>query len=122
MATIDISDGHLTVRLNGLNRLWALRSGLRVPLAHVRGATADPGAARESKGVRAPGLHVPGLAAVGTFRRGGETILWEVHRGHRAVVISLSDETYDRVVVEVADPRATVQRVNAAIADISAHP
>ena len=116
MASITIDDDRLTVRLHGLSRLWAMRSGVSVPLGSVRGATVDPGAAREPKGRRSPGLHVPGLAAVGTFHRGGETILWDVRRGTRAVVLQLSGERYDRVVVEVADPRAVVERVEAALA------
>ena len=115
MATIRIDDDHLVVQLAGINRLWALRSGLRVPLAHVRGATFDPGVVRERKGLRAPGLHIPGVAAVGTFYRNGEKLLWEVYRGRRAVVLQLADESYDRVVVEVGDPRAVVAAINAAL-------
>jgi hypothetical protein len=116
MARIRIEDDHLHVELRGVNRIWAMRSGLRVPMSHVRGATADPEAAREPKGFRAPGLHLPGLAAVGTFHRRGEKILYEVFRGTRSVVITLAGESYDRVVVEVDDPRAVVARINAALA------
>ena len=116
MARITTTDDRLTVELRGLSRLWALRKGLTAPLAHVRGATADPGARREPKGGRSPGLHVPGIAAVGTFHRDGERTLWEVYRGERAVVIQLSDEPYDRIVVEVRDPRSVVEQINRAVA------
>lgn len=116
MATIEIDDDQLVVHLRGLSRLWAMRSGLRIPLSHVRGATVDPGAAREPKGRRSPGLHVPGVAAVGTFHRQGEKVLWEVYRGTRTIVVQLVEESYDRVVVEVGDPQAVVTQVNAALA------
>jgi hypothetical protein len=115
MARISITDGHLTVQLRGINRIWALRKGLTVPLSQVRGATVDPGARREAKGRRSPGLHIPGIAAVGTFHREGERILWEVYRGDRAVVIQLSGEPYDRLIVEVKDPRGVVETINRAI-------
>jgi hypothetical protein len=115
MARISVADDHLTVRLRGINRIWAMRKGVTVPLSQVRGATVDPGARRELKGRRSPGLHIPGIAAVGTFHRDGEKTLWEVYRGDRAVVIQLSGEPYDRLIVEVKDPRGVVERINRAI-------
>lgn len=115
MARIDIADHQLTITLGRAGKVWAMRRGLSVPLAHVRGATVDPGAAREPKGRRSPGLHIPGVAAVGTFHREGEKTLWEVYRGTRAIVIQLADESYDRVVVEVDDPRAAVEHINQAL-------
>ncbi len=119
MARILVTDSTLEVRLTGLDGLWALRRGLTVPLSAVRGATADPGAAAEPKGVRAPGLHLPGVAAVGTFHRDGDKTLYAVRSGRRTVVVQLDPgpETsgFARAVVEVADPRATVDAVNRAL-------
>ncbi|NUT42119.1 MAG: hypothetical protein HOV86_19260, partial [Thermoactinospora sp.] len=43
-------------------------------------------------------------------------VFWDVRDGSKAVVIELADERYARLVVEVADPRATVTRVEQAIA------
>lgn len=120
MARILVTDSTLEVRLTGLDGLWALRRGITVPLSSVRGATADPGAAAEPKGVRAPGLHLPGVAAVGTFHRGGDKTLYAVRSGRRTVVIELTPgpETsgFTRAVVEVADPRAAVDAVDRALA------
>ncbi len=117
MAHISITDSQLTVRLRGINRIWAMRRAVTVPLSQVRGATADPGARREFKGRRSPGLHIPGLAAVGTFHRDGDRTLWQVYRGNRAVVIQLSGAPYDRLIVEVADPRGVVERINRAVSE-----
>ncbi|MBC3761919.1 hypothetical protein ACUN7V_03430 [Quadrisphaera oryzae] len=119
MARIRVSDGQLEVRLTGLDALWSLRRRLVVPLSAVRGATADPGAAAEPKGVRAPGLHLPGVAAVGTFHRGGDKTLYAVHSGRRTVVVQLEPGAdtagFARAVVEVPDPRAAVDDVNRAL-------
>lgn len=120
MARILVTDDSLEVRLTGLDRLWALRRGITVPLSAVRGATADPGAAAEPKGVRAPGLHLPGVAAVGTFHRAGDKTLYAVHSGRRAVVVQLdagpATSGFARAVVEVSDPRAAVDAVHRALA------
>jgi hypothetical protein len=62
----------------------------------------------EPKGVRARGAHVPGVITAGTFHIPGERVFWDVHDPAKAVVIELADEHYARLVVQVADPRATV--------------
>ncbi|MEU4746226.1 hypothetical protein AB0G02_37995 [Actinosynnema sp. NPDC023658] len=111
MAKIDIDGDDLVVTIEGLDRLWALKSRLTIPLANVRGATADPGIAGEPKGNRAPGAHVPGVITAGTFHLDGERVFWDVHDPAKAVVIELADERYARLVVEVEDPRAVVALV-----------
>jgi hypothetical protein len=115
MATVDIHGSDLVISVKGLDRLWTFKSQLTIPLAHVRGATADPGIASEPKGRRSPGTHIPGAIVAGTFVHDGERIFWDVHDPARAIVIELHDETYRRLVVEVDDPRATVGLVERAI-------
>lgn len=82
---------------------------------HVRGATADPGIARHPKGWRRPGTHVPGVSVAGTFHQDRERVCWDVHDPGNAVVIELRDDTYQRLVIEVSDPRATVELIERAI-------
>jgi len=108
MALVNIVDDDLVVVIEGLDKLWALTSRLVVPLRCVRGATADPGAIKEPKGIRGPGTHLPGFITAGTFRIDGERIFWDVHNPAKAVVIELADQRFARLVIEVADPAATV--------------
>lgn len=115
MAHISIDDGNLIVEIEGLDKLWALKSRLTIPLAHVRGATADPGIVKEPKGLRSPGTHVPGVVTAGTFHVDGERVFWDVHDPAKAVVIQLADERYARLVIQVSDPRATVALVEDAL-------
>ncbi|MFD9721617.1 hypothetical protein [Streptomyces sp. NPDC059076] len=115
MARVSIEDGRLIVEMEGLGKLWALKSRLVIPLAHVRGATADPGIVKEPKGLRAPGTHFPGVITSGTFHGPDGRVFWDVRDAAKAVVIELVDERYARLVVEVADPRSTVALVEQAI-------
>lgn len=108
MASVSVTDDLLTVDVQGLHRLWAFKRRIRVPLAHVRGATPDPGIVHEPKGLRAPGLHVPGAAVIGTFHCDGEKHFWDVRVGTHTIVIELADETYNRLIIDVEDPRTTV--------------
>ncbi|WP_406299694.1 hypothetical protein OG948_31435 [Embleya sp. NBC_00888] len=115
MAKVSIDGGSLIVEMEGLDKLWALKSRLTFPLGHVRGATADPGIIKERKGFRSPGAHIPGLITAGSYRVHGERIFWDVRDAGKAVVIELADEQYARLVVQVSDPRATVALIESAV-------
>lgn len=116
MAQVSIAGDDLVVEIEGMEKLWSLKSRLVIPLGNVRGATADPGIAAEPKGVRAPGTNMPGVLTAGTFHQDGERVFWNIRDGARAVVIALADERYARLVIEVADPASTVALIEKAIA------
>lgn len=115
-ATVSVEGDTLTVVMHGLDELWSMKSQLDIPLAHVRGAAADPAIVHESKGWRGPGSNVPGVITAGTFHQHGQLIFWDVHRGDNAVVIELEHDNFERLVIEVDDPLATVELIERAIA------
>ena len=115
MARVAVAGDDLIVEVEGMDKLWALKSRLTVPLANVRGATADPGIVREAKGVRAPGTHVPGVVVAGSFYTEGERVFLDVRDGDKAIVIELGDEKYARLVIEVDDPQGTVDMIEKAV-------
>jgi hypothetical protein len=115
MARVSISGDELIVDVEGLDKLWALTSRLSIPLANVRGATADPGITKEAFAVKVAGATVPGLITAGTFITEGERVFWDVHDRKNAVVIELGGEKYVRLVIEVDDPAATVDLIEGAI-------
>lgn len=114
MNDITITADELIVEPRGLDKLWSFTRELRIPLAHVRGATADTGVADEPRGLRAPGLAVPGKYA-GTFHRDGEATFWNVSDPRHNLVVELQDEKFRRLVLTVADPSGEERRINAAV-------
>ncbi len=52
----------------------------------------------------------------GTFRRRGQKIFWDVHNKAKEVVIELEDDSYQRLVIQVDDPHATVELIEGAVA------
>ena len=110
MAEVELAQDALIVHVRGMDRLWALRSRLEIPLAHVLSADeADPALARGWwQGIRSGGIQLPGVITAGTFHQEGERVFWDVHDPEKAVVIGLKDERYSRLVIEVEDPPATV--------------
>lgn len=115
---VTLTADALLVEPMGLDKMWSFTRRLTIPLANVRGATIDPDVAAEPKGLRHPGLAIPGKGA-GTFTREGDTCFWNVsarRSGHRrTIVIQLAQEKYQRLYLTVADPRATVDAINAAL-------
>jgi hypothetical protein len=112
---LEITDDDLIVHLSLGERLASLNGSIRLPLAHVRGATDDDGIRRDM-GLRYRGCRIPGLFAAGTFWRGGDHQFIFAGARQRLVVIELAGEKWARIVLGVRDARATASRINAAAA------
>jgi hypothetical protein len=115
MPTLRIDKDNLIVDITGLDRLWALKNRLVVPLAHVRGAATGPDVVSRPKGWRGPGAYIPGVMAVGTFHQNNERVFWDVYDRNKAVVIELRGDKYRRLIIQVDDPAATVRTIEQAI-------
>jgi hypothetical protein len=113
VTTVGTSDGRLIVEIKGWDRVWAMKSRLEIPLDHVtsiRAATDEV-----ARGIRIPGTCIPGVITAGTFYHMGEKVFWAVHDSERAIAIDLHDQDYSMLVVEVADPEATIRNVELAL-------
>ncbi|MGC4892744.1 hypothetical protein [Micromonospora sp. DT31] len=111
MATIDVTAGRLDVRLTTAEKIWALRGDLSFPRSAVRGAVVVPDGARATRGIRAPGLGVPRIRNVGTWRgRAGKEFV-SVRGGQPAVRITLTGQGYDSLLVGADDADALAARV-----------
>jgi hypothetical protein len=116
MVELAVGEGKLTMRVQGADKLWAFKSSLEIPLVHIAGIRADPKLAHGWwHGVRLPGTNVPGVITAGTFYQDGKRVFWDVHNPANTVVITLRDERYDELVVEVADPQAALKMIQDAI-------
>lgn len=116
MVDLSISDGNLILHVRGADKLWAFKSSLEIPLAHVAEIRADPSIAHGWwHGIRMPGTHIPDVITAGTFYHDGKRVFWDVHNPDNTVVIELRDERYNELVIEVAEPLAAVALVKAAL-------
>lgn len=117
MVELEIGDGNLRLHVKGMDKLWALKSTLEIPLRHVTGIHADPEIARGWwHGLKMPGTNLPGVITAGTFFQDGNKVFWDVHDPDKTIVITLRDENYQQLIVEVADPAAVVERIRVALA------
>jgi hypothetical protein len=115
MTKIEIVGAELLVHMVGMDRMWALKSELRIPLAHVAGVERDAEeAAAWYHGFRAPGTNIPGVIVAGTFYSHAGRVFWDVHHADNAIAIRLHDETFSKLVIEVEDPDAAIALIEQA--------
>jgi hypothetical protein len=113
VTNVSITKGKLTIEVQGWDKLWSLTSRLEIPLEHV--VDVRP-ADDHVVGFRALGTYVPVVITAGTFRQEGSWIFWDVHDPAKAIEVDLRDERYSKLIIEVADPAATINSLQHALA------
>jgi hypothetical protein len=117
MVNVTVQGEHAVFNIEGIDKLWTLRSRLEIPLAHITDVEANSEqVGRWWHGLKILGTDVPGLLGAGTFYYHGEIVFWDVHDPSRAIIVSLDQERYKKLIVEVADPDGAIDRLRRAIA------
>ncbi|NEK86713.1 hypothetical protein GCU60_13255 [Blastococcus saxobsidens] len=115
MATLQLTDSRLRVRLTLGERIAGLLlRDVDVPLDSVREVEVLPDGLRATRGIRAPGLALPGIRKIGTWRRRGERTMVSVRRGQPAVRIRLEGQPFDALLVGADDAAAVAATLSAA--------
>ena len=111
MSTIHLSHDTLTVRLARLTRLAGLLRDQVVPLTAVTAVEVVPDGLAAARGLRAPGLALPGRRKVGTWRGRGARRLVDVRRGQPALRLQLRGQRYDELLLGHDDASALASRL-----------
>ena len=116
MAQIEIVGADLVLHVEGWDKFFALKSELRVPLAHVAAVERAGDEARGwFHGFRLAGTNIPGVITAGSFYQHGGHVFWDVHNPDAAIAIRLHDEGYANLIVEVANPDETIALIESAL-------
>ena len=116
MVNVTIAGDRAVFEVEGFDKLWALRSRLEIPLAHIANVEHDPErVGRWWHGFKMFGTEMPGLFAAGTFYYHGELVFWDVRDPDRTVIVSLVHERYKQLIIEVDAPDEVVARPRAAL-------
>ena len=115
---IGIEGATLHVSLEGLEKVWALKRGLDIPLEHiVKVSTREPDSMWYD--LRLPGTYLPGVIRAGSYyaKRGGAWTweFWYYTRGKEFLTIDLRDERYGRVILGVDDAVAQASLIGSAL-------
>lgn len=120
MAKLEVIGTRVEVVLSQAERFGALRGDVSVALDEVAQVRTTEHPFREVRGVRAPGTGVPGLIALGTWRRrDGGARRWvkdfaAVYRGKPGVIVETRPGTeFSRLIVSVDEPALVAERIRA---------
>jgi hypothetical protein len=115
VVTVGVENGMLHLSIEGMDKLWAIRSTLEVPLVDVSGVTVEPSEVHDWwKGFRVAGAQMPGLIA-GSFYYHGRSVFWDVHNPEMTIGIMLHDEHYSELVIEVENPGDVAEMIQQAL-------
>ncbi len=107
-----INDDTVTVQMSVAEKAEALHRNLTVPRSAIAGVRVVSDGMSEVHGLKMPGSGFPGVIMVGTWiSREGKTFA-VCHGSGRAIVIELTGQDYDRIVMTVGDPEELMTRLS----------
>jgi hypothetical protein len=117
MVKIDFEQDKLILKVEGMDKLWSLRSQLSIPLSDIINVYSDPGIAHEWwRGMKVMGSRIPGLIEAGTFLQQGKQVFWDVENPDQTIVLDLAHENYQQIVIQVENPEEAIRQIKEAIA------
>lgn len=111
MASISVTKSKVTLSLTTFEKVAGLLKDLEVPRSAVVSATAVDDGLKALRGLRAPGLGLPWVRAIGTWRGRGFRDFVSVRRGP-AVVLELTGHKFARAIVSVPDAAQVVRELS----------
>jgi hypothetical protein len=111
MAQIRITDDELRVELTTREKIAGLHGDIRVPVTAVQDVQIEQDALAAARGLRAPGLAIPGRTKIGTWRGRGSRTFVVARRGVPAVRVTLRGVKPDELLVSTDDADAVARSV-----------
>jgi hypothetical protein len=116
MVNVHLVGASLDIDLSPLEKLAALRGDIQVPASAVTGVDVVDHALNVVTGVRAPGLHIPQRAKIGTWRSSGRRVFAVARARRPALRIELTGEKYDALIVSLPEAELVADQLRTALA------
>jgi predicted nuclease of predicted toxin-antitoxin system len=122
MARVKVEDGQLVINMKGVRKFFAMKSEVSVPLTSVESVVTG----LEWKDVpntvdKVLGTNSNTLYYGGTFRDGGfwnsegDKVFFDLRRKEEAIVITLKDEEFKKLIIGCETPEETVALIQQAL-------
>ena len=124
MARVTIEDSQLVISMKGVRKFFAspsllkLTSEISVPLNNVTGVSTGinwkelPGFLDKQAGTDLDGFYYGGI-----FVQDGNKVFYDIKKKEEAVIITLKDEEFERIVIGVEDPNDVVEYIEKALSE-----
>lgn len=108
MITISRQENNFIFEVNGMHKLWALKSQLTIPAEHILNAHQDSESIKGWRGWKLPGTFIPSIITAGTFYKDGKKIFWDASNIEKCIIVDLKDEDYNQLIIEVENPASSI--------------
>ncbi|MEW1955894.1 hypothetical protein [Terrabacter sp. NPDC080008] len=115
MSAVHLTSSQLTVELTRAEKVAGLHGDITIPLAAIRAVDVVPDALAAAHGLRAPGLALPGVRKVGTWRTRNGSEFVVAGRGQRGVRLTLTGQDLASVLLGDDDADALAARIRTAL-------
>ncbi|MDI3329781.1 MAG: alpha/beta fold hydrolase [Micrococcus sp.] len=115
MAQLTVTSKDLVVTLSAGEKIAALHRDLRIPLDAIESVRVVADSLGAVRGLRAPGLALPGLTRIGTWRRPAGRSFVVAHRAQKGLHITLRDHRLTDLVIAVPAAEAVQREVSSAL-------
>lgn len=115
MTSITVENQQLIIRLEGINRVLALKSQLTIALKDILSVVfvSDLKTSDYLKWYTPKlGLFLPESVAEGSFYTKEGKLFVNIHQGHAGIVLRLKDETYQEIIIELENAEKIVSEIN----------
>jgi hypothetical protein len=109
MVQVSQKEGKVIFEVQGLHKLWALKDSIEVNQENILDVHQQFASINGWRGWRVPGTHIPYVITAGTYFKRGEKHFWDVMNWDNTIVVELKNESYDKLIVEVASAAATIK-------------
>lgn len=119
---LSVKESNLFIAIKGIDVFLTCKSKMNIPLKNIVSVAPYKGEYNTCfKGIRAPGVNIPGCVTAGTFYQKGQKIFWDVKNCNKSIMIELKNNSFTRIIVEVDDPDESIKNIQASLANEVTH-
>jgi hypothetical protein len=110
MVNVILKDDKFIFKIMGWHQIWALHSGFTFPKSAVIAAYQDPEELKNGRLALRDALSVSDHRRY--FHQKGERNFWDVTRGKNTIIVTLYNQVFDKLYIEVKNPQETLTLLN----------
>jgi hypothetical protein len=120
MTSIAFNDQELIITIIGLDKLLAFKGEVKIKLAHIESVALNhEGLMAFKNATSGIGTIFANRIQAGTFKEGGNKSFWDVHDIKKTILLTLSDDKYSKIIIEVENPEETVKAIKDKLVEVA---
>lgn len=112
MVKVHATETHYVFTILGWHRIWSFESQIKVEKQNIISAAQSQDEFTWWIGWKIPGTQLPGIITAGTYIKKGERNFWDVSNKKNAIVVTVQNSSYHKLIIEVENPTETIKLLN----------